>query len=517
MDIHSQSSLGDASQSSTCALCHRILSSDNDAGDGDLEAISVCGDCKFLLLEDYDTASPDVYRRRRPVSRRRYDSSESMESMFSQQFSQIVTLARQNAANVFERDYSVDGDDAARLGRRPSSRTTPSGSRRWRRVFSDTDSDGFDSVYGESESNASFRRYRAVHGEADAVSYSAYGGESDASLDGHSFLENDNFGNPNGESDLDSDNDIDPMNAGIFQWNSEDEEDDEDDSEWDEADIESFTAAAQPPGSLMSNGGNGYINWRRQLLSAEVVGTFPLSIRDRIFSTFEESSPGLNAVVVGRSGDYLDVRGFEDRLEHLAENESSRRGAPPAAVSYINNMPRLTISEDKVDGMACAVCKDSFTVGTVVNQLPCLHLYHPSCILPWLSARNTCPLCRYELPTDDRDYEARKRSEMLDNIHQHELIDDATFDPVVDEPSRVHRGGEPRELADADSAAGGAGEIPRNRWLFLAAAAAPIVSLVGISLILWFGNPSSAGRIGRSGRVPCRRENNHQRRWWSLF
>lgn len=518
MDIDSQSNLGEASQSSTCALCHGILSSDNDAGDGDLEAISVCGDCKFLLLEDYDTASPDVYRRRRPVSRRRYDSSESMESMFSQQFSQIVTLARQNASNVFERDYSVDGDYAARLGRRSSSRTTPSSSRRWRRVFSDTDSDGFDSVYGESESNASFRRYRAVHGEADAVSYSAYGGESDASLDGQSFLENDNFGNPNGESDLDSDNDIDPMNAGIFQWNSED---DEDDSEWDEADIESFTAAAQPPGSMMSNGGNVYINWRRQLLSAEVVGAFPLSIRDRIrahtgdlLTSFEES---LEQNYVGRSGDYLDARGFEDLLEHLAENESSRRGAPPASVSYINSMPCLTISEDKVDGMACAVCKDSFTVGTVVNQLPCLHLYHPSCILPWLSARNTCPLCRYELPTDDRDYEARKRSEMLD-IHQHEFIDDgsldATFDAVVDEPSRVHRGREPRELADADSV-GVAGEIPRNRWLFLAAAAAPIVSVVGISLILWFGNPSSAGRICRSSRVPCRRENNQ--RWWSFF
>lgn len=512
MDI--DSNLGEASQSSTCALCHRILTSENDAGDGDLEAISVCGDCKFLLLEDFETASPDVYRRRRPVSRRRYDSSESMESMFSQQFSQIVTLARQNASNVFERDYSVDGDDAARLVRRASSRTTRSGSRRWRRVFSDTESDGFDSLYGESESNASFRRYRAVHGEADAVSYSTYGGESDASLDGHSFLENDNFGNPNGESDLDSDNDIDPMNAGIFQWNSEDE----DDSEWDEADIESFTAAAQPHGSLMPNGGDVYINWRRQLLSAEVVGTFPLSIRERIqahtgdlLTNLEES---LERNYVGRSGDFLDARGFEDLLEHLAENESSRRGAPPAAVSYINNMPRLTISEDKLDGMACAVCKDSFTAGTVVNQLPCFHLYHPSCILPWLSARNTCPLCRYELPTDDRDYEARKRDEILD-IHQHDLNDDSSLDATYDEPSRVHRGGEERELVDADSGAGER-DIPRNRWFFLAAAAAPIVSIVGISLILWFGNPSSAGRICRSGRVPYRRENN-QRRWWSFF
>ncbi|KAH6832384.1 hypothetical protein C2S53_007244 [Perilla frutescens var. hirtella] len=490
MDIN----LGESSESSSsCALCHTIISSSDNEGGGELEAISICGDCKFLLLEDFETASPD---RRRPVSRRtRYDSSESIESMFSHQFSQIISLARQN------HPPSDDGDAAA-------ARLLPSGSRRWRRVFSDTESDGFDSLYGETESNASFRRYRA-----DTVSYSAYGGESDASLDGQSLFENDNFGLPNGESDLDSDNDIDPMNAGLFQWNS-----DEEDSEWDEADIEentllesSFTAAgagaAQP-----SNGGNVYINWRRQLLSPEVVGTFPLSIRERIRARANFEEP----LARNYAGDYLDARGFEDLLEHLAENESSKRGAPPASVSYVNNMPSLTIDEDKLDSMACAVCKDSFTVGTVVNQLPCFHLYHPSCILPWLSSRNTCPLCRYELPTDDKDYEARKRNDVLDLNEDTSLVATETYDEPEPEPeseSQLHHGREEqRELVvDADSAR----DIPRNRWLFLAA---PIVSIVGISLVLWFGNPSAvSSRLCPSGRVPCRRDNNHHRRWWSFF
>ncbi|KAL1549027.1 RING-type E3 ubiquitin transferase [Salvia divinorum] len=405
MDMESRSNLGDSS--SSCALCHRILSSDNEADE--LDDFSVCGDCKFLFLEYSEPASPSpqVYHRRRGVSRRRFVSSESMESMFSHQFSQMISLARQNPSN--DDAHSVDGVR----------------SRRWRRFLSDTESDGFDSLYVESESNASFRRYRAVH-------------DSDSD---------------DAQTELDSDNDIDPMNAGTFQWKSEDDSEGE----------------AQP---------NVLVNWRRQLLS-------------RIQAPSGDLLTNLEESYVGNSGDYLDARGFEDLLDHLAENESSRRGAPPASLSYISNLPYLTINGDKQQ-QECAICKESFTLGAVVNQLPCLHLYHPSCILPWLAARNTCPLCRYELPTDHNE-----RSEIVD---EHYLIDDTSVDDdaVVDH-------------LEVDA---GAGDAPRNRWFFVAA---PIVSIIGISLILWFGD-SSATRLcpTGTGRPLCRRDNNH-RRWWSFL
>lgn len=547
MDVNSESILGESSRSSrigetpaffaavnnsslhvlssTCALCRRILSSNNETGE--IETISVCGDCKFLLLEDLETASPDVYPRRMHISRRRYGSSESIESMFSQQFSQIITLARQNHSMVFEHDnQSVDGDGdgdgAARLLQRASSRTTPSGSRRWRRVFSDTESDGFDSLYGESDSNVSFRRYRVSRGEADTISYSAYGGDSDASIDGHSFLGNENFGQPNEESDLESDTDIDPMNAGRYRWNSEDEEEEdegEDDSEWEEADSETLESSrrAQLHGSSRSDGSSAYyINRRRRLLSPEVEGTFPLRFHEMIQSHTGEELETPN--YVGESGDYLHARGFQDLLDHFAETESSTRGAPPASVSFISNMRCMTYKEEKMDSVACAICKESFIVGTAVNELPCFHLYHPSCILPWLSARNTCPLCRYELPTDDKDYEARKRNggneyETL-LIHEHDINDsylNAVYAAVVDEP---HDDREQTELGNADTATENGnddGGVQRTRWFFLAAA--PVVSIVGISLMLWFGNSSAASyrRCRNSHRE------NGQRRWWSFL
>ncbi|KAL2558370.1 uncharacterized protein Fot_03109 [Forsythia ovata] len=126
------------------------------------------------------------------MRRRRYKSSESIESMFSYQFSQMITLARQTQSTVLEHDnQSIDGDGAVRLVQLTSTRTTPSGSRRWRRVFSDTEKDGFDSFNRENESYVSFRRYRHFPGEDDTISYTTNGGDSDASIDGN--LENENL------------------------------------------------------------------------------------------------------------------------------------------------------------------------------------------------------------------------------------------------------------------------------------------------------------------------------------
>lgn len=110
-------------------------------------------------------------------------------------------------------------------------------------------------------------------------------------------------------------------------------------------------------------------------------------------------------------GDYFIGPGLEQLIQQLAENDPNRYGTPPASKSAVEALPFIKISKELLasDSSQCAVCKDTFELGEEAKQMPCKHIYHSDCILPWLELHNSCPVCRYELPTDDPDYEQRTR------------------------------------------------------------------------------------------------------------
>lgn len=108
-------------------------------------------------------------------------------------------------------------------------------------------------------------------------------------------------------------------------------------------------------------------------------------------------------------GDYFVGPDLEQLIQQLAESDLNRHGTPPAAKWAVSGLPDVKVSDELLtsDLSQCAVCKDSFELDELVKQMPCKHMYHKNCILPWLEMHNTCPVCRYELPTDDSDYENR--------------------------------------------------------------------------------------------------------------
>ncbi|KAK9124954.1 hypothetical protein Scep_013800 [Stephania cephalantha] len=95
--------------------------------------------------------------------------------------------------------------------------------------------------------------------------------------------------------------------------------------------------------------------------------------------------------------DYFVGPGLDDLIEMLTRNE--RRGPPPAAQSSIDAMPTVKITQRHLrTDSHCPVCKDRFELGSEARQMPCNHIYHADCIIPWLVQHNSCPVCRHELP-----------------------------------------------------------------------------------------------------------------------
>lgn len=109
--------------------------------------------------------------------------------------------------------------------------------------------------------------------------------------------------------------------------------------------------------------------------------------------------------------DYMYAAEYDTLFGQFVENDNPLKGSPPAAKTAVENLPLVELKTENIlteDVVVCAVCKDKFSMEEKVRKLPCGHYYHDDCILPWLNIRNTCPVCRHELPTDDPDYERRQ-------------------------------------------------------------------------------------------------------------
>uniref|UniRef100_A0A1D1YA04 RING-type E3 ubiquitin transferase n=1 Tax=Anthurium amnicola TaxID=1678845 RepID=A0A1D1YA04_9ARAE len=107
--------------------------------------------------------------------------------------------------------------------------------------------------------------------------------------------------------------------------------------------------------------------------------------------------------------DFLMGAGFDRLLDQLSQIELNGGvggrwcDQPPASKAAVESMPSIEISEGHLSlDIHCAVCKEPFLLGTEAREMPCKHIYHQDCILPWLSLRSSCPICRHEMPTDVR-------------------------------------------------------------------------------------------------------------------
>ncbi|GFO30859.1 RING finger protein [Plakobranchus ocellatus] len=87
------------------------------------------------------------------------------------------------------------------------------------------------------------------------------------------------------------------------------------------------------------------------------------------------------------------------RYSHAKERLAKRLAR--AAKKAIAKIPQRTVNagdkELEGDFDQCAVCIEPYKDGDVIRLMPCRHVFHKSCVDPWLLDHRTCPMCKLDI------------------------------------------------------------------------------------------------------------------------
>lgn len=168
----------------------------------------------------------------------------------------------------------------------------------------------------------------------------------------------------------------------------------------------SFVTNEPNDGSSSSGAHANRRGQRRQMLSFE-------DILQEILVSITEGANGRTPMFLNPA-DYAWGREGLDTIVTQLLNQMDNTGPPPLQKEKIDEIPKCEITQEQVDSkLQCSVCWEDFVLSEKVRQLPCLHVYHEDCILPWLQLHGTCPVCRESLVPEDESNSANASNNPL--------------------------------------------------------------------------------------------------------
>ncbi|XP_038648383.1 RING finger protein 150a isoform X2 [Scyliorhinus canicula] len=92
---------------------------------------------------------------------------------------------------------------------------------------------------------------------------------------------------------------------------------------------------------------------------------------------------------------------YIQRFRYANARDRNQRRLGDAAKKAIGKLQIRTIKkgdkETESDFDNCAVCIEGYKSNDVVRILPCRHLFHKTCVDPWLLDHRTCPMCKMNI------------------------------------------------------------------------------------------------------------------------
>jgi hypothetical protein len=147
---------------------------------------------------------------------------------------------------------------------------------------------------------------------------------------------------------------------------------------------------------------------------------------------------------------------MEEVLRATFQQAQSTNAAPPTDRAAIRQLPTIRLTKERIEFKqklqenietdACSICIEDYKVDEKLIQLPCGHVFHGGCIMPWIKEHNTCPTCRYELPVEDPERERDRVQRMKERFTEEGLKimeiaseDEVIFDRLYDIRSEMQK------------------------------------------------------------------------------
>ncbi|EAS07451.3 RING-H2 zinc finger protein (macronuclear) [Tetrahymena thermophila SB210] len=74
-----------------------------------------------------------------------------------------------------------------------------------------------------------------------------------------------------------------------------------------------------------------------------------------------------------------------------------------------NIFDKITTMRIGNTSQTCSICYNGFEKNEIIKKLPCKHIFHLSCIKPWLKKQKTCPNCRDDICESLKQQQEKKK------------------------------------------------------------------------------------------------------------
>lgn len=92
---------------------------------------------------------------------------------------------------------------------------------------------------------------------------------------------------------------------------------------------------------------------------------------------------------------------YMQRFRYVHTKDRLSKELTKAAKKAMSRMEQRTLrrgdKETNPDFDLCAICVESYRISETIRVLPCQHVFHKTCIDPWLIERRNCPICKLDI------------------------------------------------------------------------------------------------------------------------